>query len=369
MRATPRSLRLRLRWGEHSTCPIFLSYKQRNRGTSESRLTQRLATKGTSLNDHLLPGPDLLQSLPGLLMIFPLDPSTDYTREVKINNGDHEEKVLGLTWQPSDDTLSFNLNFSKVPEEIIDGHCTPTKKEALTVVTSLLSKTVLAWLRSGPRSFKQFVAHRVAEINEKTAVRKWRWTPSSHNIADDTTRDFNRHHTWFTGPAFLYEEPERILRRPTEKFTILPTQPTDKNIASPRYKCSAEGDAARREFIHDENLPTHPNQVEQQRRKSSAGVRGGAGRARSGPAAHPSQLAFQFSCSAPNTSTKDALMAPSVNASHAHRVHLCSVAEYYRPISLISNEISSYATGSFSKNDVRSCEIRIAFPKHHAENA
>ncbi|GBP44923.1 hypothetical protein EVAR_84414_1 [Eumeta japonica] len=44
-------------------------------------------------------------------VIAALNPSTKYTQEVKINDGDHGEKVLGLTWQPSDDTLSFNLNF------------------------------------------------------------------------------------------------------------------------------------------------------------------------------------------------------------------------------------------------------------------
>ncbi|GBP17990.1 hypothetical protein EVAR_16934_1 [Eumeta japonica] len=53
----------------------------------------------------------------------------------------------------------------------------------------------------------------VAEIEEKTAVSEWRWTPSSHKVAKDTTRDvprdFNRHHRWFTGSTFIYEKPER----------------------------------------------------------------------------------------------------------------------------------------------------------------
>ncbi|GBP72746.1 hypothetical protein EVAR_75365_1 [Eumeta japonica] len=53
-------------------------------------------------------------------------------------------------------------------------------------------KTILARLRSGLRFFKQFVAHRVVEIEEETAVNEWRWTPSSHNVADDTTRDVPR---------------------------------------------------------------------------------------------------------------------------------------------------------------------------------
>ncbi|GBP81226.1 hypothetical protein EVAR_55722_1 [Eumeta japonica] len=63
--------------------------------------------------------------------------SRPYTQEVKINDGDLGEKVPGLTRQLSDDTLSFNLNLSRVPEEIIDGCRVATKREALIAVTSL----------------------------------------------------------------------------------------------------------------------------------------------------------------------------------------------------------------------------------------
>ncbi|XP_059058487.1 uncharacterized protein LOC131851945 [Achroia grisella] len=70
------------------------------------------------------------------------------------------------------------------------------------------SRTVLSWLRTGPRAFKPFVAHRVAEIMEDTKTNEWRWVPTADNVADDATRDVPHHftstHRWFRGPQFLY---------------------------------------------------------------------------------------------------------------------------------------------------------------------
>ncbi|KAL0810721.1 hypothetical protein ABMA28_010045 [Loxostege sticticalis] len=275
--------------------------------------------------------------------------------EIKFDDGAKEEKILGLIWQPRSDSLAFNLNFSRVPSDIIDGLRTPTKREALKTVMAIFdplgiaspiviqgkhilqetwrtgvewdqqlptalastwktwiedlkqlksiqvprchsnlsnavereihtfvdaserayaavvywrvidsngnahvsliaakarvaplkitsiprlelqaavigsrlantviteydikpdrqyywsdSKTVLAWLRAGPRSFKPYVAHRIAEIEETTNVTQWRWVPTSQNVADDATRNTPKHfdasHRWFTGPSFL----------------------------------------------------------------------------------------------------------------------------------------------------------------------
>ncbi|GBP40066.1 hypothetical protein EVAR_33639_1 [Eumeta japonica] len=62
-------------------------------------------------------------------------------------------------------------------------------------------------IRSDPRSFKPFVAHRLAELEEHTTVKCWRWVPTKLNVADDATRDppthFDETHRWFHGPDFL----------------------------------------------------------------------------------------------------------------------------------------------------------------------
>lgn len=47
------------------------------------------------------------------------------------------EKVLGMYWQPTDDTFRFNIKFHNVKPDIIEGHIIPTKREILSVVMSV----------------------------------------------------------------------------------------------------------------------------------------------------------------------------------------------------------------------------------------
>ncbi|XP_037300978.1 uncharacterized protein LOC119191187 [Manduca sexta] len=74
------------------------------------------------------------------------------------------------------------------------------------------SKTTLCWIRTGARSYKPYVAHRIAAIEEHTQANQWRWVPTRYNVADDATRDvpdnFTREHRWFNGPEFLRDPPE-----------------------------------------------------------------------------------------------------------------------------------------------------------------
>ncbi|XP_026736747.1 uncharacterized protein LOC113500239 [Trichoplusia ni] len=75
------------------------------------------------------------------------------------------------------------------------------------------SKTVLTWIRTGSRTYKPYVAHRLAAIEESTKVNEWRWVPTKLNVADDATRDvpltFDKDHRWYKGPDFLYEEEDQ----------------------------------------------------------------------------------------------------------------------------------------------------------------
>lgn len=71
------------------------------------------------------------------------------------------------------------------------------------------SNTVLQWIRSDPRDFKPYVAHRLGEIDELTTASEWRHVPSSQNAADVATRDdappLQYDSVWFQGPNFLRE--------------------------------------------------------------------------------------------------------------------------------------------------------------------
>ncbi|XP_036347027.1 uncharacterized protein LOC118756368, partial [Rhagoletis pomonella] len=73
------------------------------------------------------------------------------------------------------------------------------------------SKTVILWIRSTNRNFKQFVAYRVTEILGVTSEDQWRWIPTTLNVADEATRacssfECETQSRWFTGPGFLYQD-------------------------------------------------------------------------------------------------------------------------------------------------------------------
>lgn len=79
------------------------------------------------------------------------------------------------------------------------------------------SLTVLGWITSDTRNYKQFVASRVCEILESSDAQQWRWIPTSYNVADDSTRmkiaDLSTESRWFNGPPFLSEPEESWPKR------------------------------------------------------------------------------------------------------------------------------------------------------------
>ncbi|XP_055918535.1 uncharacterized protein LOC129950632 [Eupeodes corollae] len=73
------------------------------------------------------------------------------------------------------------------------------------------SKTVLSWIQSDHRNYKQYVGFRVSEILETTETHLWRYIPSKDNVADDATKwekipDFDMNSRWFVGPPFLMQD-------------------------------------------------------------------------------------------------------------------------------------------------------------------
>uniref|UniRef100_A0A1B0CYJ8 Uncharacterized protein n=1 Tax=Phlebotomus papatasi TaxID=29031 RepID=A0A1B0CYJ8_PHLPP len=70
--------------------------------------------------------------------------------------------------------------------------------------------TVLKWIRNDNRRFKDFVAHRLGEIEENSEVKSWRWVPTKMNVADLATRastsDLSPESVWFRGPSFLKKD-------------------------------------------------------------------------------------------------------------------------------------------------------------------
>ncbi|XP_037298289.1 uncharacterized protein LOC119190431 [Manduca sexta] len=133
------------------------------------------------------------------------------------------------------------------------------------------SKTTLCWIRTGARSYKPYVAHRIAAIEEHTQANQWRWVPTRYNVADDATRDvpdnFTREHRWFNGPEFLRDPPEPW---PAEETQLS----TDTELPPAYYKqYNASNNASTRSITRGPRRPQARIRIEAQRSRENAAKR------------------------------------------------------------------------------------------------
>lgn len=84
------------------------------------------------------------------------------------------------------------------------------------------SRTVICWINSETRNYKQYVSCRVGEILEETEINEWFWISTKKNVADLATRltlpDFGCQSEWFCGPYFLQLSKEEWPIKKDEKL-------------------------------------------------------------------------------------------------------------------------------------------------------
>ncbi|XP_037873734.1 uncharacterized protein LOC119630005 [Bombyx mori] len=118
---------------------------------------------------------------------------------------------------------------ARLAEAVIAEH--DRKPDSKTFWTD--SKTVLTWIRTGSRSYKPYVAHRLAAIEDSSTVNEWRWVPTKHNLADNVTRDvlmpYQYEHRWFRGTEFLRQREDSW---PTESASETTEPMGEVNIAA-----------------------------------------------------------------------------------------------------------------------------------------
>jgi hypothetical protein len=85
--------------------------------------------------------------------------------------------------------------------------------QKVPVFTWTDSSATLAWIKSNPMRWKEFVGNRVSLIQETLPEAHWKFISGKHNPADCASRGLSasqliHHPLWWTGPGWLSQPPE-----------------------------------------------------------------------------------------------------------------------------------------------------------------
>ncbi|XP_055633828.1 uncharacterized protein LOC129774158 [Toxorhynchites rutilus septentrionalis] len=122
---------------------------------------------------------------------------------------------------------------ARLRKTIEDGHSVRVKSTYFWSDSS----TVISWITSDTRRYRQYVAFRVNEILSLSKTDEWRWLGSKINVADEATKwgkgpNCKPDSRWMCGPAFIYQEENDW---PTNKVTTASRAEEELRAA---YVCS-----------------------------------------------------------------------------------------------------------------------------------
>ncbi|XP_062713999.1 uncharacterized protein LOC115262830 [Aedes albopictus] len=123
---------------------------------------------------------------------------------------------------------------ARLRKTIQDGHSVQIKRTFFWTDSS----TVVSWVKSDTRRYRQYVAFRVNEILSLSTTEEWRWLGTKINVADEATKwgkgpNCKPDSRWIRGPAFLYDDEQDW---PKDKFQVT-AKDTEEELR-PKYVCS-----------------------------------------------------------------------------------------------------------------------------------